>query len=176
MEPLELRLDDICYHVVKFGMDIYPPVEIREERTHLTMFHEQARARYEQLYDQILLSDKEFKISKDFRLSEGVQGPSCSVDTFVLVPRGPVFVFPLLLPPPLGVTGLEDKCLDHFDEMRKLFSQCLPDRKTMRAGLIRELVFDTGQTICTPFITKQTSFASANLAGGSLVMTFRDEK
>ena len=51
-----------------------------------------------------------------------------------------------------------------LDEMRKLFFQCLPERRVMRLGLVRELVFSTGQTFCGPFVTKQASFASAALA------------
>jgi hypothetical protein len=176
VEQLQLRLDDLYSHMVQFGIDIYPPVEIRDERTRLTMFYEQARALHDALYDQILLSDAQFKISKEFPLREGIPRPSRSVDTFVLASRGPVFVFPLMLPPAFGATGLEDKYLDYFDEMRKLFFRCLPERRVMRLGLVRDLVFNTGETFCGPFITKQASFGSAALVGGSLVIKYRDEK
>ena len=176
MELLSLGLDDVCHHVVTFGMDIYPQVEIPNERTRLNMFYEEVRHRWDKLFDRLVASDTEFRISKEFRKRPELAGRSYPVDTFVLTPRGPVFVFPLVLPDPVGQTGLEDTYLEDFAELRSLFFRAVPERAVMRVGLIRELIFDTGQTPCQQLLTDRASFANADLVGGQLLFKYRDTK
>ena len=174
-KPL-LSLADLCQHSVTFGMDIYPPIEIPQERTRLNMFYEEARRRWDSLFDRLVTSDTEFRISKKFQKSPEVAGPSYSIDTFVLTNRGPVFVFPLLLDEPVGDTGLEATFLDRFKEIRELFFQAIPNRKFMRVGLIRDLIFNTGSVPCQELIAEQTSFARAELVGGKAIYKYRDAK
>lgn len=174
-KPL-LSLADLCQHSVTFGMDIYPPIEIPQERTRLNMFYEEARRRWNSLFDRLVTSDTEFRISKKFQKSPEVAGPSYSIDTFVLTNRGPVFVFPLLLDEPVGDTGLEVTYLDRFKEIRELFFQAIPNRKFMRVGLIRDLIFNTGSVPCQELIAEQTSFAKAELVGGKAVFKYCDTK
>ena len=45
-------------------------------------------------------------------------GPAIPFDTFVLTNRGPVFIFPLTLPPPVEATTLEEVYVERFDEDR----------------------------------------------------------
>ncbi len=176
MEPVSLNLDDICYHVVTLGMDIYPPVEIPSERTRLNMFYEEVRHRWDKLFDRLVASDTDFRISKEFRKRPGLEGPSQRVDTFVLNARGPVHIFPLVLPDPLGPTELADTYLEDFAQLRALFFRAVPDRAVLRVGLIRELFFMTGQTPCHGLMTDRTSFANADLVGGQLLFKYRDTK
>lgn len=176
MESLSLSVDDLCHHVVTFGVDVYPPVEIPSERTRLNMFHEEARERWKKLFDRLIQSETEFRISKGFRKHPEVAGPSTTVDTFVLTNRGPVFVFPLILPEPVGPTGLESSYLDDFRRLLGLLFDAVTKRAVMRIGLIRELVFATGTTTCQGLITDQSSFANAKLVGGRAEFKFRDDK
>ena len=176
MEPSALSVSDLCLHVVKFGIDIYPPVEIPNERTRLNMFYEEARARWPKLFDRLIASDTEFKISKGFRKNPEVEGPTSTVDTFVLVNRGPVFVLPLMLPEPVGETGLEENYREEFGLVRELFFSALPDRKILRLGLIRELVFATSGAPCLSLLKAAQSFAGADLTGGNALFQYRDAK
>ncbi|MHC4697368.1 MAG: hypothetical protein ACYTFA_11545 [Planctomycetota bacterium] len=175
METLSLSEADLCHHVVTLGMDIYPQVDIPTSRTHLNMFYEEARDRYGRLFERLSASDTEFRISKLFRRQPNVEGPSIPVATFVLNPRGPVFVFPLKLPEPVGETGLESTFQDDFDQLRELFFRALTQRVVMRVGLIRELIFETGQANCQELITDVRSFANAPLVGGQATLKYRDD-
>ena len=171
----EVSIADVAQHVVKFGIDIYPQIDIAADRTRLNMFFEQARERHPELYEQLLASDTEFKVSKQFRRRPEVARPSASADTFVLTSRGPVFIFPLRLPV-IGATSLEGQYMDLFREMRSLFQAALPGRKSLRIGLIRELIFDFGQAPCLDLLTSQDEFAGARLGDGGSVFHYVDDE
>lgn len=174
MEPLSLSTNDLLTHVVTFGMDIYPPIEIPKERTHLHMFYEEARSRWPKLYQSLAASDTDFKISAQFKRNPDVSGPSLGAETFVLSPRGPVFMFPLILPDPVGQTPFEETYLDDFGQVRELFFGKVAKRTVMRLGLVRDLLFSTGNTRCEHLLTKHHTFANAELVGGTLVLTYKD--
>ena len=176
METLQLSMEDLEQHVVKFGFDIFPPIEISSDRTRLNLFYEEVRERFGELYDQLLASDTEFKISKRFRKDAGIEGRSLGVETFVLTQRGPVFIFPLLLPEPVLATGLEDNYLEKFQQLQELFFSLLPGRKRMRVGLIRELIFATGDTPCHSMLTDRSTFAGGEIRGGNALFAYRDAK
>ncbi len=176
MESNVLSTGDLLHHVVKFGMDVYPPIEIDSERTRLNVFYEEARNRWGELFEKLTASDTEFKISKDFAQRPGKR-PSIPVDTFVLTPRGPVLVVPVLLPPPVEETGLEGKCTELFDNVRALLFPALGvKRECLKVGMVRELVFDTGETPCQHLVATQRSFAGADLVGGKRLLIFRDPR
>ena len=176
METNAFSTSDLLHHVVKFGVDVYPPIEIDCERTRLNVFYEEARNRWGEMFEKLIVSDTEFKISKDFAQRPGKR-PFVPVETFVLTPRGPVLVVPVQLPPPVGATGLEGKCIELFQEVRKLFFAALGTKKEcMKVGMIRDLVFDTGETPCQYLIATPSSFAEAALVGGKRLLIFRDSK
>ncbi len=165
---------DLQLHVAKVGLDIFPPIELRSERTRLNMFYEEAVRRWPNLFDGIHATDTEFKIVREFREHPDRHGPKVSLDTFVLTQRGPVFVFPLLLPEPVGDTGLGTGYLKQFREICELFLRAVPEKKIMRVGLVRELVFGTGATSCVNLLTSECSFAGADLMGGKSLVAYRD--
>ncbi|MCH7807725.1 MAG: hypothetical protein IIB60_00760 [Planctomycetes bacterium] len=175
MEPLSPSVNDLCYHVVEIGLDAYPPVSIPDERTRLNMFYEEARERWGNLFGRLVASDTEFKISKEFRRTPDVQGPAHIAATFVLTNRGPVYAFPLVLPDPINETGLEATYLDDFVDIHRLFFSILPGHGVMRVGLVRELVFTTGEAPSNEILTRQGVFANAKLVGGQSKCTYRDE-
>jgi len=174
MEPLSLTSSDLCHHVVTFGMDVYPPVEMAQERTRLNIFYEEARSRWPKLYQSLAASDSDFRISAQFRRNIEVSGPSLGTETFVLAPRGPVFIFPLVLPDPVGPTTFNETYRDDFDNVRQLFFDKVAKRTIMRVGLVRDLLFSTGSTRCERLLTRQGSFADAELVGGNLLLSFKD--
>ncbi len=176
MARLSLSEQDVVHHVATFGLDIYPPVEVGTERTRLNMFYEGARERWPHLYETLTVGDTEFRISKHFREKPEVAGPAVLSDTFVLTNRGPVFVFPLTLPPPAGTTALEETYVELFDEVREAFLSAVPGRSLLRVGLIRELVFATAEAPATHLLTKQESWADGELYGGERSVCYRDQQ
>lgn len=179
MHTLSLSLADLRYHVVTFGVDVYPPVELANERTRLSVFFDEARERWKNLLERLTQSTSDFRISKEFRpapAETAASGPSYTVETFVLTNRGPVFVFPLVLPAPVEETGLEESYIDDFHQIMRHFLNAVPKRAVMRVGLVRDLIFATGESLCLDLVTEQRTFANANLAGGHILLRFRDEK
>lgn len=176
MEPESLTTNDLCHHVVTFGMDIYPPVDLPNEQTRMNMFFEEAKQQRGNLFDKLIISSTEFRISRRFRERNDLEGPSYQFDTFVLTDRGPIFRFPLTLPGPIRRPDLEETYLDDFNHLRGLFFDAIPQRAVMRVGLVRDLVFSTGSNKCEDLLTGQTSFAKAALVGGSSIHKYRDEK
>lgn len=176
MESLTLAESDIIHHFVKCGIDIYPLVEIPLERTRLNIFYEEARTRHPELCEQLVASDREFRISKEFQSPATPAAPRLRVDTFAITHRGPVFTIPLRLPNPVGPTALEDRMFESFNAMRKLFFASLAERKIMRVGIVRDLLFDTGQSSCERLLSDRRTFAGAELKGGKSVLLYRDER
>jgi len=176
VDSLKLSQNDMIHHVVKFGIDIYPQVEIPKERTRLNIFYEEARRRFGQLCDQLVASDTEFRISKEFR-GDTEPGPGqLRVNTFVLTSRGPVFVFPLRLPAPIGETGLEASMIDSFKSLKELFFSALAERQLMKVGMVRDMMFDVGQTSCESVLSERREFAGATLRDGQCLLGYRDER
>lgn len=176
MNDLILSLDDVMDHVVSIGLDIHPPIEMRDERTRLNMFFEEARERWTELYETLTVGEYEFKISKTFPARPNVRGPAFPVESFVLTPRGPVFRFPLRLPDPVGATNLEDRYKDIFMEVCKTLWLRLPGHKVLRVGLVRDVTFLTGKTDCTFLVSSQQDWLGARLAGGQRLIHYRDDK
>lgn len=134
------------------------------------------RHRWEELFGKLTASDTEFRISRDFTKFPGRPGLAIPVETFVLTPRGPVFVVPLLLPEPVGDTELTKTAVDRFHEVRRLFLSGFPDRKVLRVGMIRELLFRTGEAPHQHMLAREASFSGAGLVGGRCLLVFRDHK
>lgn len=176
MDDIRVSPNDVVHHVTSIGLDVYPPIEMKDERTRLNMFFEDVRERWPDMYEQLTTGESEFKISKPFRAKPGVQGPALPVDTFAVTARGPVFVFPLRLPDPVGQTDLENRFRDIFAEVRKTLWSAVPGHKIMRAGLVRDVIFLTGQTDCTFLVSKQSEWLGAKLVGGQRLIHYRDEK
>lgn len=176
MPNLTIALDDLDQHVVSFGIDVYPPIEIPVERTHLNMFYEEARETWTELFEGLTASDSEYRISKLFRQDRAKpRDPALPVHTFELSQRGPIVRFPLVLPKPIGQTNFEHTFREQFDGIRKLFFKHLPGRKLMRVGLVRDVIFATGQQRCDPLLGAEPEFAAAILQGGICRFDYRDD-
>lgn len=175
MEALQLTTNDIIQHVVKIGIDTYPPVDIAVEQTKLGVFSDEVRSRWPELFDRMESSSTDFVISKAFRAKSDSR-TTAMAPTFGLTPRGPVFIAPLQLPPPMGEVGSEDEYMDLFPELRQTFLSSVGGRDCLRIGFVRELVFDTGQVPCHGLLCQQESFAGAQLKGTKSLCGYRDEQ
>lgn len=176
MPALSLGTSDLLSHVIKIGIDTYPPIQISIEQTKLGTFADEARNRWPQLFDKLESSSSEFIMSKVFR-GRHDSGGTTAYPTFVLAPRGPVFAYPLLLPPPIGATGSsEDEYMELFPDLRDTFLRSVGGRDCLRIGLVRELLFNTGETSCMGLLARETSFANADLRGGKCLYLYRDDR
>lgn len=178
MSELELTLSDLDQHVVTFGMDVYPPIHIPAERTRLNMFFEAAHDRWKDSFERLEASDTVFRIWKDFRAQETTGGPSTSIPTFTLSDRGPVITLPLLLPAPIGRTKLEDTdAVRLFNDIRVEFFAKLPTTQAiLRVGMVREVVFATGDTPTNCTLGTASELNTAKLVGGTVLAEYRDDK
>lgn len=164
-----LSTSDIRDHVLTFGIDAYPPIELSQTRTRLNMFYEEARSQKGDLFDQLVTGESVFRISKTFGQR--------TIDTFVLTARGPVFTLPLQCFPDGAFLMDAESALDSFRTLRSLFfSTVAPDGKIMRMGMVRKLFFETGSEPSLSLITAHESFANAGAIGAQCVTTFRDAK
>jgi hypothetical protein len=149
---------------------------MKDERTRLNMFFEDVRVRWASLYERLIAGESEFKISKPFRKDPHVQSPEIPVDTFVLTQRGPVFVFPLRLPDPVGPTNLESGFRDVFRKVSNTLWSHLPGHTILRVGLVRDVIFSTRQADCTFLVSNQPDWLGAKLVGGRRLIHYRDDK
>jgi hypothetical protein len=176
MNQPKLSLVDLTHHIVTFGIDVYPPIEITNERTRLNIFYEEARSTFPAIYDRLEAGGNEFSISGDFPRKADSSGPALRVPTFALNYRGPVFSFPLKLTNPVGDTGLEASFSESFQKVRRLFFLRFPTSQVMRIGMIRELVFETGNTPTHSILRRGDEFAGATLQGGLCLCHYQDAK
>ncbi len=174
MSTLSLGTDDLISHVIKIGIDAFPPIQIPDEQTKLSVFADEVRNRWPELFDKLEASSSEFVLSKVFRAPTDSR-TTATVPTFVLTPRGPVFIKPLLLPPPGGEVGTEQEYMELFPDLRDTFLRSVGGRDCLRIGLVRELLFGTGQTACYGLLTPEASFAEATLTGGKGIYVYRDD-
>ena len=170
---LELSQSDLMQHTVIFGIDVYPPIMVKSDRTHLNMFYEDACREWPKLFDAVEASGTEFKISGTFKNDAGA---ASKVLTFELDPaRGPRFRFPLLLPA-VGDTDLSGSFENLFQRVQTRFFSHLSNRQRLRVGIVRELVLATGDSSCSPLLGAANAFSGADLQGGKILFVYGDAK
>ena len=172
---LSLGTNDLLSHVIKIGIDTYPQINIAIEQTKLSVFADEARNRWPQLFNRLEASSTEFVMHKVVRQTD--TQPPVTHPTLALSPRGPIFICPLLAPPPVGPTGFdEDEYMELFPDLRDTFLRSVGGPDCLRIGLVRELIFDTGQARCFEILTSSTTFQEAELIGAKGIHVFRDKE
>ncbi len=171
---LEIALDDLQHHIVKYGVDCFPPLDVRGEIARAHDLFARLQIEWPKLYQEIVFrpESREFKILASFSNEKG----TARMPTFELTRRGPVFIFPRQLPA-LGLlnhdVNLEDVFLKSLHLTRKEF----PETQVLRVGLIRELVFSTGERDVIPYLSSRFGkFPGSTERGGSATLSFRDDK
>lgn len=176
MDGISLAPTDVVHHIASIGLDIYPPIDMKKERTRLTIFFEDVRERWPELYEELIVGESEFRISASFREKSQVEGSAIRAETFVLTQRGPVFIFPLRLADPVGLTDLEGRFSDLFSEVSRVLWSRLPGHTILRAGVVRDVILSTGESDCKNIASSRSEWCGAKLVGGHRLIQYRDEK
>lgn len=168
---MKVTKTDIVRHVVKVGIDVYPPIAITTNRTRLNVFFEKARAEHPDLFARLVSGENEFRLSRQYTIAAlgKIEFP-----TFELTARGPVISVPIQIEE-LPSTGFEENYVDKLSSVRELFFRAFPDTKIMRFGFVREVIFFTSATSAVGILGPPTEMQGASLSGGNLVLGFNDD-
>jgi len=133
--------EKISQHVVKYGVDIRPPISPDTDRTKLQDYANWLVEQFPDAFETMLSGPRELRVQRTFLLPDAKR---VELPTFVLTARGPVFTFPERLyidrPHELSILDRDKTFRKAYDELRARF----PERTIPRIGVIHELVFDTG--------------------------------
>ncbi len=171
---LAISSEDLEQHVVKYGLDVFPPLDMRTETTHAQDLFSSLREDLPELYQELSFAPdrNEFRIGATFTGKGGMT----KYPTLVFTQKGPVFAFPCLFPDPIGRCTHKAELDDIFWQSFGLLRKNFPTVEVLRLGLINEAVFNTGKTNFVPYLAKRFgSFPGATLVGGRATLSFRDE-
>ena len=169
---MKVSTGDINHHTVQIGIDVFEPIALHQNRTHLNMFFEEAREHYPELFERVVSSDTEFTVSRRFSKPGGEK---VEVPIFQMTPRGPAFAMPLYLTD-IGETGFAGTYVQKLESIKRLFFKSFPDRKIIKYGVVREVIFGTGSEPTSGILRAPLKFSGADLLGGTLVAKYADEK
>jgi hypothetical protein len=134
--------EHISQHMVKYGVDIRPPIVLEPDKTKLQDYCNALIEQFPQVFETLIAGPKQLRVQKTFVLSNNKRA---EMPTFVLTVRGPLFTFPQRL----YIDGVQDLDIAQKD---KIFRKALDelrgkfiDRAVPRVGVVHEFVFDTGQ-------------------------------
>lgn len=134
--------EHISQHMVKYGVDIRPPIMLEQDKTKLQDYCNALIEQFPQVFETLIAGPKQLRVQKTFVLSNNKRA---EMPTFVLTARGPLFTFPQRL----YIGGVQDLDIPQKD---KIFRKALDelrskfiDRAVPRVGVVHEFVFDTGQ-------------------------------
>ena len=132
----------IDQHVEKCGIDVRPAIEIQLERQRIQEFYNVVSERFPDMFESLLQSPKQFQIKKQLPIT--AQKGNIEVTTFVLTPRGPVFIFSR------KIAGLDDE-FSWTSDVNGRVVECLeilrgffPGVNFIRVGKIHELIYGCG--------------------------------
>jgi hypothetical protein len=142
--------EHISQHVVKYGVDIRPPIVLEQDRTKLQDYCNALIEQFPQVFETLIAGPKQLRVQKTFLLDNNKRA---EMPTFVLTVRGPLFTFPQRL----YIDGVQDLDIPQKD---KIFRKALDelrskfiDRAVPRVGVVHEFVFDTGQVDSVEILT-----------------------
>jgi hypothetical protein len=134
--------EHISQHVVKYGVDVRPPIVLKQDKTKLQDYCNALIEKFPQVFETLVAGPRQLRIQNTFLLSNNKRA---EMPTFILTDRGPLFTFPQRL----YIDGIQDLDIPQKD---KIFRKALDelrakfiDRAVPRIGVIHEIIFDTGQ-------------------------------
>ncbi|MGB2806924.1 MAG: hypothetical protein WBC22_04245 [Sedimentisphaerales bacterium] len=134
--------EHISQHVVKYGVDVQPPIVLKQDKTKLQDYCNALIEQFPQVFETLVAGPKQLRIQNTFMLSNNKRA---EMPTFILTARGPLFTFPQRL----YIDGIQDFDIPQKD---KIFRKALDefrakfiDRAIPRVGVVHEFIFDTGQ-------------------------------
>ena len=132
--------EKISQHIVKYGVDMRPPLVPEQDRTKLQDYGNWLVEQFPEVFETLLLGPRELRVQRTFLLPNAKR---IELPTFVLTARGPVFTFPERLyidrPHELAIADKDKIFRRAFEELRARFT----DRAVPRVGVVHEFVFDT---------------------------------
>ena len=133
--------EKVSQHIVKYGVDMRPPVLPEQDRTKLQDYGNWLVEQFPEVFETLLVAPRELRVQRTFLLPNAKR---IELATFMLTNRGPVYTFPERLyidrPHELDIADKDKIFRRVFDELRSRF----PDRAVPRVGVVHEIVFDTG--------------------------------
>lgn len=172
---LKISLEDLEHHVVKYGLDVFPPPDMRDDMTHAQDLFRSLREEWPDLYQDLSLSPErnEFRIEAAF----SGKGKTARFPTLVFTRRGPVFAYPRRFPEPIGQLLHKADLDDIFWKSFRLLRKNFPTIQVLRLGLVNEAVFNTRTTNFVPYLASRFgSFPGTKIVGGNVSLTFRDDR
>lgn len=174
LDSLKVAEDDIEQHIVKYGLDVFPPLDVREETTRAHELFRELRDKWSAFYQELAFRPESNKLS--VRSSYLLKGNRIDFATLEFTPRGPVWAFPIKLPSPLGEVPLASAPEEVFWSSLSIIKATFPSIDVLRLGVVRELVFSTGDTSSVPFLAcRYGTFPGADPRGGETLVSFRDD-
>ena len=132
--------EKISQHVVKYGVDMRPPVAPEQDRAKLQDYGNWLVEQFPEVFETMLVGPRELRVQRTFLLPNAKR---IELPTFVLTNRGPVFTFPERLyidrPHELAIADKDKIFRKAFEELRTRFAE----RAVPRVGVVHEFVFDT---------------------------------
>lgn len=139
----QFDVDKISQHIVKYGVDMRPPVLPDQDRAKLQDYGNWLVSQFPEVFETMLVGPREVRVQRTFLLPNAKR---IELPTFVLTNRGPVFTFPERLyidrPHELAIPDKDKIFRKAFDELRSRFAE----RAVPRVGVVHEFVFDTELT------------------------------
>jgi len=133
--------EKVSQHIVKYGVDMRPPVRPEDDRTKLQDYGNWLVEQFPEVFETLLLGPRELRVQRTFLLPNAKR---IELPTFVLTGRGPVFTFPERLyvdrAHELDIPEKDRIFRKAFDELRARFGE----RTVPRVGVVHEFVFDAG--------------------------------
>jgi hypothetical protein len=134
--------EHIFQHVVKYGVDIRPPIVLKQDKTKLQEYCNRLIEQFPQAFETLLVGPKQLRAQKSFLLPNTKR---VEIPTFILTHRGPIFTFPERIyldeVQDLGIAEKEKIFRKALEELRSKFV----DRRITRVGVVHEFIFDTGE-------------------------------
>ncbi len=145
----EFTTNRISQHIIKYGLDLRPPLTLQTHRQPLQDYCNWLIERFGGLYETLLSGPNQLNLQKTFPLPNG---KNMQFPTFVLSPRGPVFGFPQrVFVDQVHNLQLDDSTAVVQEALAELKSRFL-EQKLARFGVVNELVFDTAEINSTDLV------------------------
>jgi hypothetical protein len=167
-------LDDLSEQIDNYGVDIFPPIEISKETVRAQTFFFEMRESWPYLFQRVTVGGTQFNMEATF---QGPDGQEASLPTFNFTPRGPVFTLPRRLSALGGDVDMRGvNPSEMFEQVFQAFLRTFPGRQALRVGLVRNLVFATGQADCSQWLGRAIlEFGGAHLIGAQCVLGYAED-
>ncbi len=140
MENFIFNENDISQHIVRYGANIRPPIQPKQEREKLQDYCNWLIERFPEAYETLLSGPDKTIVQKTFFASGNKR---VEMPTFAMTRRGPLYTFPIRLliedVEDFDIQGRNKIFRSALEKFRETFAS-----KIVRVAVMREMVFDCG--------------------------------